>query len=51
MVDKQEVMKLVDGVLSGKVNRRELMQRAAVLGFVVPGVLAMRSSARTELFG
>ena len=43
MVDKQEVMKLVDGVLSGKVNRRELMQRAAVLGFVVPGVLAMRA--------
>lgn len=43
MVDKQEVMKLVDGVLSGKVNRRELMQRAAVLGFAVPGVLAMRA--------
>jgi len=43
VVDKQEVMKLVDGVLSGKVNRRELMQRAAVLGFVVPGVLAMRA--------
>ncbi len=43
MVDKQEVMKLVDGVLSGKVNRRELMQHAAVLGFVVPGVLAMRA--------
>jgi len=43
VVDKQEVMKLVDGVLSGKVNRRELMQRAAVLGFAVPGVLAMRA--------
>lgn len=43
MVDKQEVAKLVDGVLKGQVSRRELMQRAAVLGFAVPGVLAMRA--------
>ena len=44
MVDKHELMKLVDGVLTGKVTRRELAQRAAALGFVVPGVLAMRAT-------
>jgi peptide/nickel transport system substrate-binding protein len=44
MVEKQELMKLVDGVLTGKVTRRELAQRAAALGFVVPGVLAMRAT-------
>ena len=47
MVDKslqREVDKLVDGVLSGRVNRRELMQRAAALGIAVPGVLLARAA-------
>ena len=35
---------LVDGVLSGRVNRRELMQRAAALGIAVPGVLLARAA-------
>src|SRR5215212_7560774 len=39
-----EVDKLVDGVLSGRVNRRELMQRAAALGIAVPGVLLARAA-------
>ena len=47
MVDKslqREVDKLVDGVLSGNINRRELLQRAAALGIAVPGVLLARSA-------
>ncbi len=47
MVDKslqREVDKLVDGVLSGRVNRRELLQRAAALGIAVPGVLLARAA-------
>jgi peptide/nickel transport system substrate-binding protein len=47
MVDKSlqhEVDKLVDGVLSGNINRRELLQRAAVLGIGVPGVLLARAA-------
>ena len=47
MVDKslqREVDKLVDGVLSGRVNRRELLQRAAALGIAVPGVLLARAT-------
>jgi peptide/nickel transport system substrate-binding protein len=47
MVDKslqREVDKLVDGVLSGNINRRELLQRAAALGIAVPGVLLARAA-------
>ena len=47
MVDKRlqrEVDKLIDGVLSGHVNRRELLQRAAALGISVPGVLLARTT-------
>ena len=47
MVDKslqREVDKLVDGVLSGNINRRELLQRAAALGIGVPGVLLARAA-------
>ena len=44
MVDKRELHNLVDGVLSGRVNRRELLQRAAALGIAVPGVLLMRAA-------
>jgi len=39
--DRNEVGQLVDGVLSGRINRRELAQRAAALGFAVPGALAL----------
>jgi len=41
---QREVDKLVDGVLSGRVNRRELMQRAAALGIAVPGLLLARAA-------
>jgi ABC-type transport system substrate-binding protein len=47
VVDKslqREVDNLVDGVLSGRVNRRELMQRAAALGIAVPGVLLAQAA-------
>ena len=47
MVNKRlqrEVDKLVDGVLSGRVNRRELVQRAAALGITIPGVLLARAA-------
>jgi peptide/nickel transport system substrate-binding protein len=47
MVDKslqREVDKLVDGVLSGNINRRELLQRASALGIAVPGVLLARAT-------
>jgi len=47
MVDKslqREVDKLVDGVLSGNINRRELLQRAAASGITVPGVLLARAA-------
>ena len=40
MSDKRlhrEVNELVEGVLSGRVNRRQLIQRAAALGITVPG--------------
>ncbi|MEA2584570.1 MAG: peptide/nickel transport system substrate-binding protein, partial [Thermomicrobiales bacterium] len=43
--DKQrEVNKLVEGVLSGRINRRQLMRRAAALGITVPGVLMMHAA-------
>lgn len=44
MIDKGALTELVDGVLRGTVTRRELMQRAAVLGVTVPAVLAMHAA-------
>ncbi len=41
--DRNEIERLVDSVLSGRIDRRELVRRAAVLGIAVPGVLAMRA--------
>ena len=41
---RREVNNLVEEVLSGRVNRRELMLRAAALGITVPGVLLMRAA-------
>jgi MarR-like DNA-binding transcriptional regulator SgrR of sgrS sRNA len=40
---RRQVNKLVEDVLSGRINRRQLMQRAAALGITVPGVLMMRA--------
>jgi peptide/nickel transport system substrate-binding protein len=42
-VANNEVKRLVDDVLSGRINRRQLMARAAALGIGVPGLLAMQS--------
>jgi ABC-type transport system substrate-binding protein len=39
----RDVKKLVDDVLNGRVNRRQLLQRAAALGITVPGILMMRA--------
>jgi ABC-type transport system substrate-binding protein len=41
---RRQVNRLVEDVLSGRVNRRQLMQRAAALGITVPGVLMMRAA-------
>jgi peptide/nickel transport system substrate-binding protein len=42
-MSNNEVKRLVDDVLSGRINRRQLMTRAAALGIGVPGLLAMQS--------
>ncbi len=39
----RDVEQLVDDALNGRINRRQLVQRAAALGIVVPGVLALRT--------
>lgn len=44
MADRREVNRLVEDALSGRIDRRELMKRAAILGIAVPGVLAMRTA-------
>jgi ABC-type transport system substrate-binding protein len=41
---RREVNKLVEGVLNGRINRRQLMHKAAALGITVPGVLLMRAA-------
>jgi peptide/nickel transport system substrate-binding protein len=46
MVESREIKQLVDDVLTGRVNRRQLFARAAALGIGVPGILAMRASAQ-----
>jgi peptide/nickel transport system substrate-binding protein len=43
-VTNTELKRLVDDVLSGRINRRQLMTRAAALGIGVPGLLAMQGS-------
>lgn len=40
---RREVNHLVDDALSGRIDRRELFRRAAALGVMVPGVLALRT--------
>jgi peptide/nickel transport system substrate-binding protein len=40
---QRAVDRLVDGVLSGQIHRRELLWRAAALGIGVPGVLLSRA--------
>ena len=47
MVDKHEVNRLVTGVLEGRIDRRELMRKAAALGITVPGVLVLRAVPET----
>lgn len=44
-VRRAAITSLVDEVLAGRVNRRDLLQRAATIGFAVPGVLMMRALA------
>src|SRR5215211_1440826 len=44
---RNQVNELVEGVLCGRVNRRQLIQRAAALGITVPGVLLMRAAPET----
>ncbi|MGI8477543.1 MAG: ABC transporter substrate-binding protein [Thermomicrobiales bacterium] len=44
MTERNEIHELFSGVLSGRVNRRQLLERAASLGIAVPGVLLMRAS-------
>ncbi len=43
-VRRGAINRLVDGVLAGRVDRRELLRRSAALGFVVPGVLLIRAA-------
>ena len=43
-IRRRQVNQLVEGVLSGRVDRRELVKRAAALGVAVPGVLMMRAA-------
>jgi peptide/nickel transport system substrate-binding protein len=45
VVDRNEVHTLVQDVLAGRINRRELLLKAAAMGIVVPGVLAMQAAA------
>jgi peptide/nickel transport system substrate-binding protein len=44
VVDKNAVKHLFDDALNGRISRRELMQRAAVLGVAVPGLVAMKAA-------
>lgn len=50
MAEQAAVRQLVDDVLSGRIDRRQLFARAAALGIGVPGILAMqaRSAAAQE---
>jgi len=43
-VRRGAINRLVDRVLEGRVNRRELLRRSAALGFVVPGVLLIKAA-------
>ena len=43
MATRAEIDTLVEGVLSGRLDRRQLMTAAAALGIAVPGALAMRA--------
>lgn len=42
-METNEVKRLVDDVLTGRIGRRQLIARAAALGIGVPGILAMRA--------
>jgi peptide/nickel transport system substrate-binding protein len=42
-MDTNEVKRLVDDVLRGRIDRRQLIARAAALGIGVPGILAMHA--------
>ena len=44
MATGAEIDRLVEGVLSGRIDRRQLMTAAAALGIAVPGALAMRAA-------
>ena len=44
MATGAEIDRLVEGVLSGRLDRRQLMTAAAALGIAVPGALAMRAA-------
>ena len=44
MVEKRAITELFDDALNGRITRRQLMQRAAILGVAVPGLVAMRAA-------
>lgn len=44
MATRTEIDRLVEGVLSGRLDRREFMTAAAAMGIAVPGALALRAA-------
>ena len=44
VVEKRAITELFDDALNGRITRRQLMQRAAILGVAVPGLVAMRAA-------
>ena len=43
MTERNDMQILVDDVLHGRIDRRQLVKRAAALGIAVPGILALRA--------
>jgi len=44
VVDRNAITNLFDDALNGRITRRDLMQRAAVLGVAVPGLVATKAA-------